>query len=104
MRKELWSKKQLTKEQAIAFCNNDLYEFMTNKQIVDFQLFQKRLCMPFGIFQEAITKILNRPVFTHSFAFRDNLVKEYLGNKNVPDIEEALKSIPEEKLKVIFSS
>lgn len=56
---------QLTKEQAIAFCENKCYEGMTSRQIAEFQMEQDRLCMPFGVFHKAITEALGRPVFTH---------------------------------------
>jgi hypothetical protein len=71
--------KQLTKEQAIAFCENKCYEGMTYRQIAEFQIEQDRLCMPFDIFHEAIEKTLGRPVFTHEFAFADGLRKELYG-------------------------
>lgn len=89
--------KQLTKEQAIAFYENKLYENMTLKQRAEFQLEQDRLCMPFDIFHEAIEKTLERPVFTHEFAFRDELKKELYGEKEAPTFEEIIKLIPEEK-------
>ena len=46
--------KQLTKEQAIAFAENNCYENMTYRQIAEFQMEQDRLCMPFGVFHEAM--------------------------------------------------
>lgn len=94
--------KQLTKEQAIAFAESEVYESWTPRQIVDFQLFQKRLCMPFDVFHGAIEKVLNRPVYTHEFAFIDNIRKEYLGDKPAPTLEEIVELIPKEKRMVIF--
>ena len=96
--------RQLTKEQAIKFYDSKEYENWTPRQIVDFQLFQDRLCMPFPVFQEAIEKVLKRPVFTHEFAFRDQLVKEYLGDKPAPTLEEIINLIPKEKRVVIFAN
>ena len=40
--------KQLTREQAIAFGENKLYEGMTSRQIAEFQMEQDLLCMPFN--------------------------------------------------------
>lgn len=103
MRKDIWADKQLTKEQAIKFADSNLWEKMSYKQIVDFQLFQQKLCMPFSIFHQAMEEMLKHPVFTHSFAFRDNLVEEYIGDKEVPLVDEVLKSLPKEELNIIFS-
>lgn len=90
--------KQLTKEQAIAFCENRLYEGMTARQIAEFQMEQDRLCMPFDVFHKAITEALGRPVYTHEFALnRDGLRKELRGEKEPPTLEEIINLIPEDK-------
>ena len=93
--------KQLTKEQAIAFAENKCYENMTYRQIAEFQMEQDKLCMPFDVFHEAIEKTLDRPVFTHEFAFREELRKELYGEKEPPTFEEICALIPQEKLIVI---
>ena len=93
--------KQLTKEQALAFAENKLYEGWTDRQIAEFQMEQDRLCMPFDVFHKAIEKTLGRPVFTHEFAFSDSLKKELYGEKEPPTFEEILSMIPKEKLIVI---
>ena len=93
--------KQLTKEQAIAFGENKLYENMTYRQIAEFQMEQDKLCMPFGVFHEAMEKTLGRPVFTHEFSFREELRKEIYGEKEPPTFEEICALIPKEKLMVI---
>ena len=90
--------KQLTKEQAITFFENKCYEGMTYRQIAEFQVEQDRLCMPFNVFHEAIEKTLGRPVFTHEFAFRDEIRKELYGEKEPPTFKEICNLIPEEKL------
>ena len=93
--------KQLTKEQAIAFCENKCYEGMSYRQIAEFQIEQKLLCMPFGVFHEAIEKTLGRHVSTHEFAFADELRKELYGEKEPPTFEEIVGLIPKEKLIII---
>ena len=57
--------------------------------------------MPFGVFHEAIEKVLNRSVWTHEFAFRDQMIKEYLGEKPAPSFEEILALIPADKLIIV---
>ena len=94
--------KQLTKEQAIAFSKNKCYEGMNYRQIAEFQIEQKLLCMPFDVFHEAMEKALDRPVFTHEFAFIDNLKKELYGEKEPPTLEEICSLIPKEKKLMIL--
>ena len=90
--------KQLTKEQAIAFCENRLYDGMTARQIAEFQMEQDRLCMPFDVFHKAITEALGRPVYTHEFGLnREGLLKELRGEKEPPTLEEIINLIPEDK-------
>ena len=47
-------------------------------------------------------KVLARPVYTHEFGYKDNLIKEYLGEKEPPTLEEIISLIPKEKTIVIF--
>ena len=89
--------KQLTKEQAIKMCESEIWRDMSLEEIAKFQLFQKRLCVPFDKFHEAIEKLLGRSVWTHEFAFFEDLEKEYLGKKEKPTFEEIINLIPKEK-------
>ncbi len=89
--------KQLTTGQAIIFSQSKIWETWTDDQIVRLQLFQGKLCIPFGRFKAAITKVLCRPVYTHEFAFRQGLIKEYLSKKTAPTFEEIINLIPEDK-------
>ena len=43
---------------------------------------------------------LNRPIFTHEFAFK-GIVKEFLGEKSAPTPEEILELIPKDKRLII---
>jgi len=92
--------RQLTKEQAIILGESEVYKEWNYEQIVRFQLFQDCLCMPFGVFHEAIEKVLNRPVFTHEFAF-DGIKKEYLGVKEAPSFEDIISLIPKDKIIIV---
>lgn len=93
--------KQFTKEQAIAFWENELWRELTLDQRAEFQLYQQYLAMPFGLFQEAITHRLGRPVWTHEFASSDELKKEMEDIKAIPSMEEILGLLPQEKLIVV---
>lgn len=85
---------QLTKEQAVSLYESKVWESWTADEVVKFQLFQKRLCVPFGVFHESVEAILGRPVYTHEFAYPDNLISEYLGKKEAPTLKEILELIP----------
>lgn len=93
--------RQLTYDEAIAIYNGGEWRDWTDEEIVKFQLFQDRLCMPFDRFHQAIEAVLCRPVFTHEFAFHDRIVSEYLKQRPAPTMEEIFKLIPSEKLIVI---
>lgn len=88
---------ELTKEEAIKLVETKWWEGADNYNIVKFQLFTDKLCMPFDVFHEAIESVLNRPVFTHEFAYVDDLRKEFLGEKQTPTFEEIINLIPKEK-------
>lgn len=95
--------RQLTKEEAIRFSDSRVWESWTHEQICDFQLFQKKLCMPFSVFHEAVEKTLGRPVFTHEFGLNyDGIVQERLGIREAPTFEEIVAMIPEDKRVMIF--
>lgn len=90
--------KQLTKEQAINLADSEIWKEWSDEEVVKFQLFQKRLCMNFSRFHEAVEKVLGRPVFTHEFGMNyEGIVKEYLGVEEPPTFEEIINLIPEEK-------
>lgn len=95
--------KQLTKEQAIAFCESKCYEKWSARQIVEFQMEQDRLCVPFDVFHKAIEETLGRPVFTHEFGLNyEGLRKELYGEKEPPTLEEIINLIHEDKRIIIF--
>lgn len=58
----------MTREEAVKLADSKWYETKTAEEIVDFQLYEERLCMPFPLFHKAVEEALGRPVFTHEFA------------------------------------
>ena len=91
--------KQLTEEQAIRFAESGLWEGWTDEQIVRFQLYQRKVCVDFGRFMTALTKVLGRSVYTHELAGSnlDNIKREILGDKQPPTLEDIMELIPKEK-------
>lgn len=47
------------------------------QEIVEFQLYEDKLCMPLELYQEAVEKVLGRPVFTHEYKEPERLIAEY---------------------------
>ena len=95
---------QLTEKQAIAFAESGVWKGWTSRQIAEFQMEQRRLCVPMDVFHKAIEEALGRPVFTHEFAFWDSLRKELFGEKPAPTLEEVINLIPEEKRILIWNT
>lgn len=87
----------MTRKQAVALYESGWWEGRTPEDLVSFQLFEDRLCMPFTVFHEAMEKALGRPVWTHEFAFRDGLQKEFLKERPAPTFEEICNLIPADK-------
>ena len=95
----------LNKEQAIAFYENGLWKDMTHRQRAEFQLLTERLCMPFGVFHEAIEVALDRPVYTHEFGLHwDRLQAELHSEADPPSLEDILGMIPEDKLVIVMAA
>lgn len=94
----------LTREQAIRLFDSEWWKDRTPEEIVKFQLFEDRLCMPFSEFHEAVRVVLGRPVFTHEFGSSGGLRKEYLGEKPAPTFEEIMSIIPADKRVLVVVS
>ena len=95
-------KNSIGKELAVAYYDTEWWKDKSYPQIAEFQLFTAELCCPFDVFHEAVEKSLNRPVFTHEFGLNyDGICKEFLGEKEPPNMNEILSLIPKEKLIVI---
>lgn len=100
----MFPKNSIGKELAIAYYDTEWWKDKSYRQIAEFQLFTAELCCPFNVFHEAVEKSLNRPVFTHEFGLDyDGICKEFLGEKEPPNMNEILSLIPQEKLIVINS-
>jgi hypothetical protein len=94
--------KELTKEQAVALAESKFWETMSYEERAKFQMLNDRLCMPFDVFQEAITKHIGRPVYTHEFALnREGLMKEVFNGALPPTLDEIINLIPKDKLIIL---
>jgi len=87
----------LTREEAVKLLESGFWSEMTFEQRAKFQLYEKRLCMPFSVFQEAIEKTLGRSVREWEFAEPDHLKLEMLGESPAPTLEDIMNLIPGDK-------
>ena len=88
----------ITREQAVELHDSEFWKTMSFKDRANFQMFTKRLCMPFDVFHEAVEKTLGRPVFTHEFDLDwDGLAKELCGERDAPSFTNIISLIPEDK-------
>lgn len=84
--------KRMTTEEAIAKAESLWYERKSPQEIVDFQLYEDKLCMPLPLFQEAVEKVWGRPVYTHEYKEPEKLIAEYEavksagGSKQAPEM------------------
>ena len=82
--------KQLTEQEAIEIDRSGVWKGWTKEDIVKFQLYQGRLCMPWDVYQEAVEAELGRSVWTHEFADDQRLRDEYEGKRGKPTSAEIL--------------
>lgn len=87
----------MTKEQAIALAGTKWWTRCSPEEATLFQLYEERLCMPFGEFQAGMEKLLGRGVWTHEFAAPERLRAEAEGRAKRPTFDEIVALIPEEK-------
>lgn len=96
--------RQLTQEEAIKFYKDGSWETMSSKELVNIQLFQRRLCMPFEVFHKAIEEVLGRPVWTHEFANTNSLKEELQGQTPKATMVDVINKLPKNKSIVIVEA
>jgi hypothetical protein len=93
----------MTSEEAIAKAKTQWWKEKTPEEIVAFQLYEDKLCMDFGDFHKAVEDALGRGVFTHEFAYSDNLKREFEGKVDAPSFADILGLIPKDKRVIVVS-
>lgn len=92
----------MDKEHALKLVESKFWEKMSAKDIAKFQLFERRLCMPFDVFHKAVEEALGRSVWTHEFGLNvKGLQKEIMGKQPAPTMDEIIDLIPPEKRIII---
>ena len=88
----------------MALYESKFWEQMSFRDRAMFQMFEDLLCMPFGVFHEAVEKALGRPVFTHEFGLnREGLRRELLGESPAPTMGDIIALIPKSK-RIVLSA
>ena len=94
-----WTEPQVTKEQCETFYQNKMWEKMNDVERAWFQINQKLLCMPFGVFHEAVEKTLKRSVRPHEFGMNLQGIREEMAGKcPKPNMTDIINLIPTGKL------
>lgn len=102
---EILKENEMTKEEAIEMFKSEWWKNKTPKEIVEFQLYEDRICIPFGDFHEAIEKVLGRSVWTHEFADIKCLQEEFEGKRTFEGpIESAKRIMPNKPIITIINN
>lgn len=81
--------RQVTKDEAVLIYKSGLWQDWTDRERANFQIRQDLLCMPIGVFQDALANTLGREVYTHEMGLsRAELQAELEGKKDAPTVEE----------------
>jgi hypothetical protein len=80
---------QMTRRTALALYNCGWWKDLNARDILSFQLFEDRLCMPISLYQQCLTEVLGRPIFTHEMGTTgwEEMKAEFLANTQM-DSEE----------------
>ena len=95
---------QLTYSEAIAMTSSEERNNWTDRELVAFQLYHDRCCVPFDSFHAALERVLGRPVYLHELAGetgRNNIIAEFLGNRTAPSLDDIISLLPAEKVIVL---
>ena len=79
------------RQRAIALWETQWWLGRSAREIARFQLFTRELCMPFGLFHQALEEALGRPVFIHELGLNtDGVIHEFIGEADPPSLDEIL--------------
>lgn len=93
----------MTKKEAFEKFHTKWWEQCSDDEIVQFQLFERKLCMPWSRFMHALCNVLGRDVFAHELASSnlENIKSELEGKREPPALAEILELIPSDKSIII---
>ncbi len=95
--------KSIGRPRASAMVESKWWLVRRPRQIARVQLFTVELCVPFGIFHQAMEVSLGRPIWIHEFGLNlENLIQEFLGERDAPTLEEILATVPEGKAQGVY--
>lgn len=87
----------MTRQEAKDLAVTKFWDGKSSREIVTFQLFEDKLCMPWGVFHKATEECLGRPVYTHEFASPNLLRDEFNGITEKPSLSDIMDLFPKDK-------
>jgi hypothetical protein len=85
----------MTQDQAMQLAQTEWWVGMSDRDVAEFQLSERLLCMPFSEFQRAVESAMGRPVWTHEFADLGSLLRELHGESAPATFEDVLAKLPD---------
>ena len=74
-------KTHMSEKEAIQMYDSGWWQDVTDEEILDRQLFERRTIMPFGIFFDTLERYLNEPLSQAAFECPELLQQMYLAKK-----------------------
>lgn len=68
----------ITEKAAKILYKTKFWKSLSAREIVEFQLFTPRLCMPFDLFHKSAEEVLDRPIFSDEFSYMRDLRQEFI--------------------------
>jgi len=86
----------MSRDDAIALGKSGVWRQWSFRQRALFQLRCERLCMPFDVYHEAISKAIGRDVYNIELGMnREGLYAELMGQGEAPTFDDILAMIPD---------
>jgi len=84
------------KEEATKLYESEFWKGWSARDIADFQLYNKRLIVPWEVFHVAVEEVLGRDVYSHEFKY-DSLRKEIDGEIPKKTLADVIDTFPKDK-------
>lgn len=92
------------REAAIALAATEWWKSKTDREVAEFQILCREVCMNFGDFQMSLERALGRPVWTHELALNaEGLKAELFEGAAAPTFDQILGLIPPDKRIVVVT-
>lgn len=93
-----WHERQLSGEECRQLGASAEWKGLTDEELFNLGFFQRLLCIPFGELHRVTSVVLDRPVWTHEFAFRGHLLAELRKAKPKSTVADVVGLLPKDKV------